>query len=73
MHVILHYWFGGETADRSQPPSKDQLHKWFGLSNDEDAYITEHYKEDLHKLVKGEYEAWKQDKHGKLAAIVLID
>ena len=40
---------------------------------EDDSYITEHYKDDLLKLEKGEYEEWLQDKDGKLAAIILCD
>jgi uncharacterized protein (DUF924 family) len=40
---------------------------------DIDNEIREKFLEDLNKLVSGEYDGWKQDKDGKLAAIILAD
>ena len=73
IQTILHYWFGDESVDRNSCPSNETFHKWFGLSHENDAYIIEHFKEDLEKLASGHYEQWKQDRYGKLAAVILID
>ena len=42
-------------------------------SAETDNFIIENYKEDLEKLARGDYEDWKADKEGKLAAIILTD
>ena len=38
-----------------------------------DNEIKEKYLEDIKKLESGQYEAWKGDRDGKLAATILID
>jgi uncharacterized protein (DUF924 family) len=38
-----------------------------------DSLIKEKFHDDIKKLASGEYEAWKADRNGKLAAIILVD
>ena len=38
-----------------------------------DNLIKEKFHDDIKKLDSGEYEAWKADRNGKLAAIILVD
>lgn len=40
---------------------------------DIDNEIREKFLDDLNKLVSGEYEQWKNDRDGKLAAVILTD
>ncbi len=38
-----------------------------------DNEIRERFLDDLNKLASGGYEEWKQDKEGRLAAVILTD
>ena len=40
---------------------------------EDDAEITANFADDLQKLSRGEYDSWKADKQGKLAAVILAD
>ena len=40
---------------------------------DDDNEIRDQFLGDLNKLVAGTYESWKQDRDGKLAAVILAD
>ena len=42
-------------------------------SPDIDNEIREKFLDDLNKLASGQYEEWKEDKEGKLAAVILTD
>ncbi len=52
-------------------PERQKL--WFSSNEETDRYITENFKEDLLKLANGEYEAWKSERDGAIAAILLCD
>ena len=44
------------------------------MANQEtDTFITENFRGDLDKLSAGDYDDWKKDRDGKLAAILLTD
>ena len=38
-----------------------------------DNEIRERFLDDINKLASGKYEDWKQDKEGRLAAVILTD
>lgn len=49
------------------------MKKFFSSSDEVDLEIRTLFKDDLLKLASGEYEQWKVDKYGKLAAVLLSD
>jgi uncharacterized protein (DUF924 family) len=46
---------------------------WWSSSPEIDKEITNLFKDDLNKLDQGVYNAWKEDRDGKLAAVLLAD
>lgn len=72
IQAILNYWFG-ENTDRNAPASRDSFKKWFMSTPEIDNEIRERFLDDLNKLASGGYEEWKQDKEGRLAAVILTD
>jgi len=72
IQAILNYWFG-ENTDRNAPASRDSFKKWFMSTPEIDNEIKERFLDDLNKLASGGYEEWKQDKEGRLAAVILTD
>ena len=72
IQAILNYWFG-ENVDRNQAATKDSFKKWFMSTPDIDNEIREKFLEDINKLASGQYDDWKQDKEGRLAAVILTD
>jgi uncharacterized protein (DUF924 family) len=69
---ILNFWLGAPDQ-RNLPPTSDLMQKWFSFSTDLDQEIKENFEEDLNKLAKGEYEDWKHDRDGRIAAVLLAD
>ena len=69
---ILNFWFG-EGIDRNQGASKESFKKWFMSTPEIDNEIRDRFQDDIKKLASGEYEDWKQDKEGRLAAVILTD
>ncbi len=51
----------------------ERYKQWFSSNEETDRYIAEKFKEDLMKLANGDYEAWKSERDGALAAIILCD
>ncbi|CDW86869.1 membrane protein [Stylonychia lemnae] len=72
IQAILNYWYI-PGSDRNGDIDPSLFKKWFGASAETDAEITQNFKEDLLKLANGDHEAWKHDKEGKLAAVILCD
>ena len=72
IQAILNYWFG-ENVDRNQAATKDSFKKWFMSTPDIDNEIREKFLDDINKLASGQYDDWKQDKEGRLAAVILTD
>ncbi len=71
IQAILNYWFG-ENVDRNQAATKD-FKKWFKSTPDIDNEIREKFLDDINKIASGQYDDWKQDKEGRLAAVILTD
>ncbi len=69
---ILNFWFG-EGIDRNQAASKESFKKWFMSTPKIDNEIRDRFQADIKNLASGEYEDWKQDKEGRLAAVILTD
>ena len=59
--------------NRNEGPKPENFKKWFSSSPELDAEITTNFAEDLQRLKNGEYEDWKSDKEGRLAAVILAD
>ena len=70
--AILDYWFTKD-FDRDSKPPQDRMKYWFMSTPEIDKEISDNFKGDLLKLAGGEYETWKSDRDGKLAAIILAD
>jgi uncharacterized protein (DUF924 family) len=51
----------------------ESFKRWFTSTPEFDNLIREKFVDDIKKLASGQYEAWKADKNGKLAAIILVD
>lgn len=49
------------------------MKRWFFGGAEVDTEIKTNFSEDLTKLNQGEYDEWKQDRDGKLAAVILAD
>jgi uncharacterized protein (DUF924 family) len=60
-------------VDRNQPAPGESFKRWFMSTPEFDSLIKEKFHDDIKKLASGEYEAWKADRNGKLAAIILVD
>lgn len=74
INAIITHWFGKkENWDRSSAPTKEHAKMWFGGLQIQDREITEKFMGDYEKYINLEYEGWKYDKDGKLAAIILLD
>ena len=69
---ILDFWFG-EGVNRNEAPKPESFRKWFMATPEVDAEITSNFGEDLQKLNSGEYDEWKADREGRLAAVILAD
>lgn len=69
---ILSFWFGKD-SDLNKPASGDSFRRWFMSNPETDDFITDNFRGDLDKLSAGDYEDWKADRDGKLAAIILTD
>ena len=69
---ILNFWLG-DADQRNLAPTPDLMKKWFSFSVEIDEEIRQSFGEDLEKLSKNEYDDWKNDREGRIAAVILVD
>lgn len=69
---ILNFWLGA-SDQRNLPPTPDLMKKWFSFSVELDEEIKKNFGDDLEKLATGEYDDWKNNRDGKIAAVILAD
>lgn len=68
---ILTFWFGELGEDGSW--SSEQEAMWFGGGPELDAKIRDRFGADVEAAGRGEYDAWAEDPHERLALILLCD
>lgn len=68
---INQFWFG--RVEETIIPSEHRARVWFGEDKEIDAEIKQHFKEDLDKAIRGEYDLWRGYPRGELALILLLD
>jgi len=69
--TLLEHWLGPD-KDRDAPANAVRQ-RWFAKSLENDAWLLREHGADLDSAERGEYDAWADTPHGRLALVILLD